>query len=605
MLDPARRNSTTRVPVVLARAFSLLGAAAAPGRFDVVQEVPPRVEGRGQRARGEAREDDRRASPRAPRARFVARASSSLGRSPRGFRGARRPGRRVLLRPRPRLPGFRPRFARLPPRAATRRLRGRRVRRRDPPRGAPAAARVARRIRHPVGGCSRARRDARNPALALPRRGRGRGRGRGRVDPQRRRPRAPPRAVPQGGDARRAPRVRARGDVGECGCASARRRGVRRRDRPSDAALEDQREKTRAAKAEAAAANARADALARERSAVSARLEAQSLSPAARCDALLKAGWLAHYWRLAYELGVAPERSWREADLWSRRAPEGGDEALRRVALAAAEEASASGPALAFLGSRGGGGGGGGGGGSGSDAAAFAPSHPAIPRPGAAGWDPTTAADAAEVETALRVAAQSRLEEAVLVALADRRRALASRLVGKAAEALTRGSIGSFGSGESRGSRRAAKTPNPDDAPNADGVDDETDDESDDLGDEHMGGERGAGWIRLSPAEEAEVRYRRDWLAYAWSRALASGGGGGDERVAAGAVGGARARGTGGVRVGERGARGGGGARGGEGPGRRGAGLEDGEGGGGSSARDDPPAFFMLISAQTDAGSFM
>ena len=38
-----------------------------------------------------------------------------------------------------------------------------------------------------------------------------------------------------------------------------------------------------------------------------------------------------------------------------------------------------------------------------------------------------------------------------------------------------------------------------------------------------MGGERGAGWIRLSPAEEAEVRYRRDWLAYAWSRALASG----------------------------------------------------------------------------------
>jgi hypothetical protein len=289
----------------------------------------------------------------------------------------------------------------------------------------------------------------------------------------------------------------------------------------SDAALEDQREKTRAAEAEAAAANARADALARERSVVSARLEAQSLSPAARCDALLKAGWLAHYWRLAYELGVAPERSWREAELWSRRAPEGGDEALRRVALAAAEEASASGPALAFLGSRGGGGGGGGG--SGSDAAAFAPSHPAIPRPGAAGWDPTTAADAAEVETALRVAAQSRLEEAVLVALADRRRALASRLVGKAAEALTRGSIGSFGSGESRRSRRAAKTPNPDDAPNADGVDDETDDESDDLGDEHMGGERGAGWIRLSPAEEAEVRYRRDWLAYAWSRALASG----------------------------------------------------------------------------------
>ena len=289
----------------------------------------------------------------------------------------------------------------------------------------------------------------------------------------------------------------------------------------ADAALEDQREKTRAAEAEAAAANARADALARERSVVSARLEAQSLSPAARCDALLKAGWLAHYWRLAYELGVAPERSWREAELWSRRAPEGGDEALRRVALAAAEEASASGPALAFLGSRGGGGGGGGG--SGSDAAAFAPSHPAIPRPGAAGWDPTTAADAAEVETALRVAAQSRLEEAVLVALADRRRALASRLVGKAAEALTRGSIGSFGSGESRGSRRAAKTPNPDDAPNADGVDDETDDESDDLGDEHVGGERGAGWIRLSPAEEAEVRYRRDWLAYAWSRALASG----------------------------------------------------------------------------------
>jgi hypothetical protein len=68
----------------------------------------------------------------------------------------------------------------------------------------------------------------------------------------------------------------------------------------------------------------------------------------------------------------------------------------------------------------------------------------------------------------------ARVEEAVLVALADRRRALAER---------TCGDVGSSVSGTS--------------GP----------------------GGRSGDWITLSEAEEAEVAYRRAWLAFLWWRA--------------------------------------------------------------------------------------
>jgi hypothetical protein len=45
-------------------------------------------------------------------------------------------------------------------------------------------------------------------------------------------------------------------------------------------------------------------------------LEECTLAGDRRWEVLLKAGWLAHYWRLALELGIAPETSWREAELW-------------------------------------------------------------------------------------------------------------------------------------------------------------------------------------------------------------------------------------------------------------------------------------------------
>ena len=44
-------------------------------------------------------------------------------------------------------------------------------------------------------------------------------------------------------------------------------------------------------------------------------------------------------------------------------------------------------------------------------------------------WRPTTLADAVDVEIAMRVMSAARVEESVLVALADRRRALETRAV--------------------------------------------------------------------------------------------------------------------------------------------------------------------------------
>ena len=215
--------------------------------------------------------------------------------------------------------------------------------------------------------------------------------------------------------------------------------------------------------AESSARDASDRATAAETRAVIAETElaACRLSRGARCDAALKAAWLARYWRSAFRLGVAPESSWREAELWSRRAPDGGDDALRRVIDAAAAAAEGGFVAVpAFLRADAGA----------ADASAGEP-HPAEPR---GAWTPTTLADAIEVEVALRTMTAMRVEEAVLVALADRRRALADRRVDPAEIAADGG-----------------------------GADDE--------------------WIRLSPAEEAEVAHRRAWLCYAWFRARAAG----------------------------------------------------------------------------------
>ena len=90
-------------------------------------------------------------------------------------------------------------------------------------------------------------------------------------------------------------------------------------------------------------------------------------------------------------------------------------------------------------------------------------------------WRPTTLADAVDVEIAMRVMSAARVEESVLVALADRRRALETRAVPPPVN--TDGSHG----------RPLHETP----------------------GD----------WITLSEAETAEVVFRRAWLAFVWWRA--------------------------------------------------------------------------------------
>jgi hypothetical protein len=69
----------------------------------------------------------------------------------------------------------------------------------------------------------------------------------------------------------------------------------------------------------------------------------------------------------------------------------------------------------------------------------------------------------------------ARVEEAVLVALADRRRALAERTCGDVGSVSVSGTSGPGG--------------------------------------------RSGDWITLSEAEEAEVAYRRAWLAFLWWRA--------------------------------------------------------------------------------------
>ena len=235
-----------------------------------------------------------------------------------------------------------------------------------------------------------------------------------------------------------------------------------------DAALAAAANARAVAESSARDANDRATASETRAALAETELAACRLSRGARCDASLKAAWVARYWRLAYSLGVAPESSWREAELWSRRAPDGGDDALRRVVDAAAAAAEGGFVAVpAFLT---------GNSGATDDAGAIratenvADPHPAEPR---GAWTPKTLADAIEVEVALRTMTAMRVEEAVLVALADRRRALADRRV----RAVTSG-------------------------------------EDEDARDE---------WIRLSPAEEAEVAHRRAWLCYAWFRARAAG----------------------------------------------------------------------------------
>jgi hypothetical protein len=61
------------------------------------------------------------------------------------------------------------------------------------------------------------------------------------------------------------------------------------------------------------------------------RTRAALLSPDQKTDAFLKAGFLAHYWRLAYALGIKPDVSWREASVWVKRAQAGKDDALLLV----------------------------------------------------------------------------------------------------------------------------------------------------------------------------------------------------------------------------------------------------------------------------------
>ena len=246
---------------------------------------------------------------------------------------------------------------------------------------------------------------------------------------------------------------------------------------------------------------------------------ANRLAPDQATDCFLKAGFLAHYWRLAYRLGIEPRSSWREAELWTERAPAGGDAALLNVVLAVRDAADAGvgqGPAFCRAGP----------GPSGDskrgDASpetipktedAYAACAPAPRREG--GWAPATRADLAEVETAMRGLVSARIEEAVLVALADRRRALANRVATSETRAqnlktedardVSRaspagGSPWRRDKGPTRDFHAASPLPEPARLTNADGVDPEP-------------------WIVLSDAEIGEVKYRRLWVCWQWARA--------------------------------------------------------------------------------------
>ena len=249
---------------------------------------------------------------------------------------------------------------------------------------------------------------------------------------------------------------------------------------------------------------------------------ANSLAPDQATDCFLKAGFLAHYWRLAYRLGIEPRSSWREAELWTERAPAGGDAALLNVVRAVRDAADAGvgqGPAFCRAGpsgdwkQRG-------------DASpetipktedAYAACAPAPRRAG--GWAPATRADLAEVETAMRGLVSARIEEAVLVALADRRRALANRVATSetraqnlktektedardvARAAAAGGSPWRRDKGPTRDFHAASPLPEPARlTSNADGLDPEP-------------------WIVLSDAEIGEVKYRRLWVCWQWARA--------------------------------------------------------------------------------------
>ena len=251
------------------------------------------------------------------------------------------------------------------------------------------------------------------------------------------------------------------------------------------------------------------------------------LAPDQATDCFLKAGFLAHYWRLAYRLGIEPRSSWREAELWTERAPAGGDAALLNVVRAVRDAADAGvgqGPAFCraakafgdakraspetfgdgFETAR-------------ADAEtnpktedAYAARAPAPRRAG--GWAPATLADLAEVETAMRGLVSARIEEAVLVALADRRRALANRVATsetrlqnlKTEDARDAGASPAGGSpwrrdkGTSDFRTSASPLPEPARLTHADGPEP---------------------WIVLSDAEIGEVKYRRLWVCWQWARA--------------------------------------------------------------------------------------
>ena len=261
------------------------------------------------------------------------------------------------------------------------------------------------------------------------------------------------------------------------------------------------------------------------------RLESTNrLAPDQATDCFLKAGFLAHYWRLAYRLGIEPKSSWREAETWTRRAPKGGDEALVNVVRAVRDAAAAGnteGPAFCRPISKG----------AktndekhihdadrvdetrvdvsaskhtekqGPDAtvdayAAFAPA-PRVPN----GWAPATQADLVEVETAMRALVSARIEESVLVALADRRRALANRAVATtASDGARRGGFDLLKGDDDA----VALASSPLRSPSED-----TDKKKNDRDD--------ASWIVLSDAEVGEVKYRRLWVCWQWARARGRG----------------------------------------------------------------------------------
>ena len=241
------------------------------------------------------------------------------------------------------------------------------------------------------------------------------------------------------------------------------------------------------------------------------------LAPDQATDCFLKAGFLAHYWRLAYRLGIEPRSSWREAELWTERAPAGGDTALLNVVRAVRDAADAGvgqGPAFcrAVFGDAK----------RGDESAetnpktedAYAARAPAPRRAG--GWAPATLADLAEVETAMRGLVSARIEEAVLVALADRRRALAVRV------ATSETSETRFENLKTEDARDAGASPRRDGSPWR--RDKGTSDFRTSVSPlpEPARVTTGDGlepWIVLSDAEINEVKYRRLWVCWQWARA--------------------------------------------------------------------------------------